>query len=274
MGEAKYIISAYGIIGIILIILTELNFFIKIQPFEKIYFPIVWLGYILFVDGLTYKIRGKSFVKNNLPSLVGMFVISAPFWKIFEYINLRLGNWHYIGTEYFGRYDDLFAFISFSTVIPAFFITLQLFKPEIEKSIPEKKLSKKSFGVILLTGLVSFILMLTLPKYLFPLEWISLFLIFDSINYYNKQPSLIYALNTGQNKLIKNIAITSLTLGFLWEFWNYWASVKWVYNVPFADFLKIFEMPALGYLGYIPFGFEIFSFYFFVRWLFKKNLNL
>ena len=50
-----------------------------------------------------------------------------------------------------------------------------------------------------------------------------------------------------------------LTCGFLWEFWNYWALAKWVYDLPFlgvTQHYKYFEMPLVGLLGFIPFGLE------------------
>ena len=44
----------YGFIGIILIVLIEINFFLKIEPFASWYFPLIWLGYILTIDALIY----------------------------------------------------------------------------------------------------------------------------------------------------------------------------------------------------------------------------
>jgi len=38
-----------------------------------------------------------------------------------------------------------------------------------------------------------------------------------------------------------------------------------------VNFLHIFEMPLLGYLGYIPFSLELFSIYNFVTGLFRKE---
>jgi hypothetical protein len=29
----------------------------------------------------------------------------------------------------------------------------------------------------------------------------------------------------------------------MWEAWNFYAGAKWVYTIPFVDWLKIFEMP-------------------------------
>ena len=49
--------------------------------------------------------------------------------------------------------------------------------------------------------------------------------------------------------------------GLFWEMWNYHSYPKWVYQVPFVGFLHIFEMPLLGYGGYLPFSLELFALY-------------
>jgi hypothetical protein len=41
--------------------------------------------------------------------------------------------------------------------------------------------------------------------------------------------------------------------------WNVFSMPKWVYDVPFVDWLKLFEMPFLGYGGYLPFALEVFA---------------
>jgi hypothetical protein len=51
-----------------------------------------------------------------------------------------------------------------------------------------------------------------------------------------------------------------LLCGVLWEFWNYWAAPKWVYDVPRLGFGKVFEMPILGYGGYVPFAWSVVQF--------------
>jgi len=49
--------------------------------------------------------------------------------------------------------------------------------------------------------------------------------------------------------------------GLLWEFWNYWASAKWVYTIPYLGFLQIFEMPVLGFFGFPLFALECYLLY-------------
>ena len=41
-----------------------------------------------------------------------------------------------------------------------------------------------------------------------------------------------------------------------------------IYQIPFVDFWRIFEMPVLGYLGYLPFALELFGLYHLVTGVF------
>jgi hypothetical protein len=34
---------------------------------------------------------------------------------------------------------------------------------------------------------------------------------------------------------------------------------KWIYHTPGAHFLHVFEMPLLGYGGYVPFALDLFA---------------
>ena len=38
--------------------------------------------------------------------------------------------------------------------------------------------------------------------------------------------------------------------------WNFYSLARWEYAVPFVQRFKVFEMPLLGYAGYLPFGVE------------------
>lgn len=55
-----------------------------------------------------------------------------------------------------------------------------------------------------------------------------------------------------------------LLTGFFWEMWNYFSYPKWIYTLPWGQFLHIFEMPLLGYGGYLPFALELYAVYHFV----------
>ena len=90
-----------------------------------LFFPL-WLGYILVVDALTVRRRGDSLLLRSRRRFVGLFLVSAPAWWLFEVINWRTQNWHYQGRELFSNLEYAFmATISFSTVIPAVFVTAE-----------------------------------------------------------------------------------------------------------------------------------------------------
>ena len=269
----------WGIIGIILIILSQINFFLKIQPFADWYFPIIWLGYILTIDAVIYNINKKSLVNNHFFHFIGLFILSALFWHIFEILNLFTQNWNYIGADNLGSIKYIFKLISFSTVLPALFETTSLIKSihlfDKVKLRKKYKLSKNFLFLMIFLGIISFFLPIFFPKFTFPLIWLSFFLILDPINYINNQPSIMGHIKNRNLKIPLSLLLAGIMLGFLWEFWNYWATIKWVYDVPFIGFFKIFEMPILGYLGYFPFAFELYSMYWFVRSLFiYKNKAL
>lgn len=263
----------YGILGILLIFLIELNFIFKIQPFADWYFPIIWFGYILVLDAVVYKLKGKSLMNNNLLTFAGLFILSSLFWYVFEFLNIFVQNWEYIGLERFGRGILIFfKLISFSIVLPAFFETVELIraikifdKVKLKKSY---KISKAFLYSLIISGLFCFFLPMFFPLYTFPLIWLSFFLILDPVNYLNKQPSIIGHIKNKKLAVPLSLLLAGIIMGFFWEFWNFWAIPKWIYHIPFVDFYKIFEMPLLGFLGYLPFAFELYAMYWFVRSLF------
>jgi len=264
----------YGVLGIILIVLVELNFFFKVQPFANWYFPIVWLGYILVIDALVYNIKGRSLINNKFKHFIGLFIISAVFWWIFEFINIPLQNWAYQGTAGIGSSNVrmIYKFLAFATVLPALFETGELVLSvhlfDKVKLKEKHKITKALLYSMIVLGVICFFAPLIAPEFTFPLVWLSFFLILDPINYMNKQPSIIGHLKDRKLKVILSLLLAGIILGFFWEFWNYWAIPKWTYDVPFVGFLKVFEMPILGYFGYFPFALELYAMYWFVRSLF------
>ena len=269
----------YGVIGILLVILVELNFFFKIQPFANFYFPIVWFGYILIVDALVYKLKGSSLISNRFRYFLGMLIISVIVWWLFELINISINNWNYISSS---KMSDIASIImrilAYSTVIPAFFETVELVRCihlfDKKKLHKKHKITKMFLHVMIFLGFLSFFVPIFIPAFTFPLVWLSFFFILDPINYLHNQPSIIKHIKDRKLVIPLSLLLAGIILGFLWEFWNYWAVRKWVYNIPFVGFFKIFEMPLLGYLGYFPFAFELYAMYWFVRSLFVHKERL
>ena len=269
----------YGFLGIIIVVLMEINFFVKLQPFANYYFPFIWFGYILIIDAVNKKISGRSLISNNFGKFLGLVFISALFWWIFEFLNIGIGNWSYgAGTEADLRIRGLFWTISFSTVLPAFFETYELIRNihlfDKVKLKRKHKIIKNYLHWMIGLGVAGLILPFIIPRYTFPLVWLSFFLILDPINYLHNQPSITGHLKDRKLTIPFSLLLAGIIMGFFWEFWNYWAIPKWTYDVPFVGFFKIFEMPILGYLGYFPFAFELYAMYFFVQSLFLKRERL
>lgn len=261
-----------------MILFVQINYFLKIQPLSDWYFPIVWFGYILVIDALIYKLRRSSLISNRFQDFLGMVIISTLIWWIFEFINIAINNWSYLNIEQLGLWANLYGSLSFSTVLPAFFETVELLRSihlfDNKKLKKSHNISKRFIHIMIIIGIICFILPLIFPKFAFPLIWGSLFFILDPINYLHKQPSIIGHLKDRNLSIPLSLLLAGIILGFFWEFWNFWASVKWVYNIPFVGYFKLFEMPILGYLGYFPFAFELYAMYWFVRSLFLHKEHL
>jgi len=226
------------------------------------------MGLILFVDAVVYLRTNKSLLNNHPKKFWSLFVLSIAVWWFYELLNISINNWVYTPIA---KPEWLMKTIAFSTVIPAvfeikdFLLSTALFKKtrfKIEMN------NKKAYWFILI-GIFMIILPFVLPRYTFPLVWLSMFFLLDPINYLAKRPSLISDLSKGKSRLFLCLALAALTCGFFWEFWNYWAPAKWHYVIPFVGFCKIFEMPVLGYLGYIPFGWSLYAIYIFAKGLFR-----
>ncbi len=263
----------YGLAGILLIAFAELNFFLGIEPFATKYFIIIWGGYILTVDALVYKLRNKSLLMDQPGKFAGLFILSAAFWWVFEFLNLRVSSWSYHGAAALSNF--WWKTIYFSTVLPAVFETYGLIRSihlfDQARLRRKHQITKTLLHAMTGIGVASFFLPLIFPAYAYPLVWVTFFFILDPVNYLHRQPSVIQHLKDRKLAVPLSLMLAGLVCGLFWEFWNYWAASKWYYHIPHLGFFKIFEMPVLGYLGYLPFALSLYAMYFFVQSLFKKK---
>jgi hypothetical protein len=118
--------------------------------------------------------------------------------------------------------------------------------------------SKGSRYVLALIGIAMLALLLIWPRWFFPLTWISLIFLLDPLAHGLGRPSLLGFLETGQRRPLVLLALGALACGFFWEMWNFYSYPKWIYDIPYFGFARIFEMPLLGYGGYLPFGLELY----------------
>ncbi len=262
---------SHGWLGIVLLaVFWILNWSLNGLRTSWGFFPL-WLGYILTVDAIIFYLReGDSLLSRNFKQFISLFLISAPFWWLFELIDMRTQYWIYLGRQYFTDLEYfIFATISFSIVIPAVMETSELFGSfkwvqNIKKGWKVGGSRKLQAGLFI-AGWLMLAVVFWKPQYGAAFVWMSFYCIIDPINYYLGNKSLLYFTKRGDWRPILALTLGCLMCGFFWEMWNYYSFPKWTYDVPFVNFWHIFEMPLIGYLGYIPFAFDIYAVYHLVK---------
>ncbi len=244
---------------------TRFSFF---SPLQKHTFTPLWLSYIFFVNALTFMRRGSCMWIEKRGYFLSLFPISALFWWFFEFLNRFVHNWYYTGTEDYGPLGYiLFASISFSTVLPAvlstreLLLTSPLFKEGFKgwKAIGVRWPRVTAGFCILLFGAGLFFLGV-LPGLLYPLLWLSPLAVIISMQAMTRSKHPLSGISRGDWSVPVSYAAAALVCGFFWEMWNSYSLAKWSYSFPFFYGLKIFEMPLLGFMGYLPFGLECAAF--------------
>ena len=262
--QASWTWPKHGKVGALLIaICWPANWLLPGVRTAFLFFPL-WLGYILVIDALVYARAGSSIWSRSKTNFVLLFGLSAPVWWLFELINLRTANWEYLGRELFSTLQfNLLCTIAFSIVVPAMFETAELFKTfewvNRFKSGPRVPAPPPVYAGLFVAGLTTLAATLIWPKIFYPCVWTSLVFILEPVNYWNGRPHFLQKLSAGDWRLVMSLAMGGLVCGFFWEMWNYWSFPKWVYHIPGAGFWKIFEMPLLGYGGYVPFALELYA---------------
>ncbi len=253
-----------GWLGLVLLaVCWPLNWTLPGMRTAYLFFPL-WLGYILAVDALVLGRTGSSLWTRSRRDFVLLFVASSPVWWMFEAINSRTANWEYIGSNEFTEFEYyVLCTISFSTVMPAVFETAELARSfgsmDRFASGPRIQPTKAVNLGWALAGVAMLALTLAWPKYFYPFVWISLVLILEPLNRWLGRPHFLQHLQRGDWRPVVSLSIGALICGFFWEMWNYRSYPKWIYHTPGVQFLRLFEMPLLGYGGYIPFGLELYA---------------
>lgn len=224
-------------------------------------FTPLWLSYIAAINAMTYRRTGTCMMRDRPRFFLALFPISSLFWWFFEYLNRFVQNWHYTGVcfdawAYFG-----YATLSFSTVLPAVLGTREwiLGFPFVQDRLRDfvriRTPCRKALagGVLLLSGF-GLAGVGVWPNLLFPLLWVSPLLMMVSMQVLGGGPSILDELEAGDWRSFVASSCAALWCGWFWEMWNQYSLAKWTYSVPFVHRFLIFEMPVLGFAGYLPFG--------------------
>lgn len=258
--------------GLAIIILAEIFLFAG-NHFVAIYFtPLVWSGYIIFIDSVIYHQSGSSLLRHRPKELAFMLPLSILFWLIFEYYNFYIKNWYYAGLP-----EDLFwrgigYTWAFATIWPAILLTAEAVQNSslmATRKIKPVIIKRRFLYLSLLIGIFCLLIPLLVSeesaRYLAAPVWLGFIFLLEPVNYWIGKNSLSLKLAEGDPRPLYSLLLSGFICGFLWEFWNYWAGAKWYYTVPILGHIKIFEMPILGYLGFPPFAIECYTMYYFAR---------
>jgi hypothetical protein len=280
--------NASALAGLVIMVVSETATLFGIEPFASWNTPIAWTGFILFADGIVWRARGRSWMRTSPREFALLAIVSIPLWLVFEFFNLYLDNWHYIGLpENFALRMFGYAW-SFATIWPAIFEgadLIDVWRSRLRRSKagftdaywvigaahPAATWLSILLGAAMLTS--PFLVSPAIARYLAAPVWLGFILLLDPINHAMGLESLAADFRAAQFDRLKNLVLSGLLCGILWEFWNYWARAKWVYTVPIMENLKIFEMPLPGYLGFPAFALECFTMFVFVRGLAARFLS-
>ncbi|HEV2420327.1 MAG TPA: hypothetical protein VGS59_01340 [Candidatus Acidoferrales bacterium] len=261
-----------GWLGLATLAGAELLMFRGIEPVATYFTPIAWSAYLLICDSAVLAITGRSRLRNAPRDFFQMALLSIPLWLIFEAYNLRLHNWTYVGVPRSLFWGLLGYCWSFATITPAILETAELVESlGWFKQGEDRDISPALWRNMMIAGAICIVVPAVLPEHLaalsFGLVWIGFYLFLDPLNYRLGLPSLLGDISYGRWSRFCSLLVSGWICGWLWEFWNYWAAAKWHYIFPMFQQWKIFEMPAPGFLGFLPFALECFVMYVTAAWL-------
>ena len=237
--------------------------------------PLFW-GFTFILDGIVYKrTGGNSLIEKNPQGMFAVGMASISGWLLFEYIGFFIGeNWIYpksdlVGVSQFYAY----AIIGSAGLFPMLFEWYSFLNSFEKIRIRYTKGPKISFSktiqiIILIFGLISLFVVSFQPDTFFFLIWISPILIVGSLlSIIGIWTPFTPIAKSGDWSYIALIALSEVIAGFSCEMWNYFSASHnangvietfnpdyWIYSIPYVNVFHIFEMPILGYFGYLPFG--------------------
>ncbi len=255
-----WLAAAFGIL-FWLLAWTRFSWF---KPLQLYTFSFQWLCYIVVVNALSYRRTGRCLMTHDTRFFLLLFVSSAVFWWFFEYLNRFVQNWYYVGCEHFSPLQYfILATLPFSTVLPAVLSTEEWLNSHprcyagLDRFIPiHMGNSKAAAGILLLVSATGLLFIGRFPDQLFPLLWVAPLLMLAAFHRLAGRPAFFPGLQSGDWRRTFRLALAALICGFFWELWNDHSLAKWVYTIPYVQRFQLFEMPILGYAGYLPFGLE------------------
>ena len=240
---------------------TRLPVLAPVQPFT---FLPLWFGYIVVVNAVTAKRTGRCPLTDAPLAYGALFPLSALFWWFFEYLNRFVENWSYVGIDQFGALEYVaWSSLAFATVLPAVAATRALLMSfgrlhsGLEEGVHLELADRRGAALATLVGAALGLVGIGLwPDLTYPLLWLAPLAVLIALQALLGPPHAFAPVARGDWRGVWIWGLAALVCGLFWETWNYYSQAKWVYSVPFVHRWELFEMPILGYAGYLPFGLE------------------
>lgn len=256
----------YGWLGLLALLVAEALLAAGFGPIRRYMTPIAWTAYIAFADGAVRARTGTSLITGRTPEFMLMLPWSVLTWLVFEAYNLHLANWEYSGLPA-GPVRNLTYAWAFSTIMPAVIETADLIKSFLRRPmrVPPLVPGTRSLTAMITGGalmlLVPAIVPAAVASYLFGAVWLGFIFLLEPVNYLLGGRSILGDLAEGKADRLVSLLLAGFVTGALWEFWNFWAEGRWEYKVPYPLDAgpHYFEMPWLGFVGFIPFMLELFA---------------
>jgi hypothetical protein len=271
----------FGWLGLAIMIAAEMLLTPGDHPLALAFTPIMWTGYILFVDGWIWQRHGDSYFIERRREFPMLFLISILLWSMFEVINFKTRTWHYDNVPSLGVREFLGAW-AYGTIIPAlfrtwdFFATFNMFKnvkPVHVKMTPFKLAFSFIFGVACIG--IPLLMSDYWANMLIPCIWLGFIFLVEPITYLLNIPriSIFRQLEMGNAKSLWQLLVAGLFCGVVWEsfnaeavragglVWDYTLNQFWI-DLSFGYYpIKDDSMPLAGFGGYPPFIWENFVMY-------------
>lgn len=255
---------AAGIISVALLVTAVPMTAAGNEPFVTWYYVICWYSLITALDAVCVLSGRRSLILHRPFLFAALVFWSAVLWYFFEAVNFRLANWYYVYVTDIPWIRVVGISLAFGTVLPALFLIERLLEGArlfSRITCPPLAVTSRLCRAVTAVGAACMILPLILPRTFFPLVWVGLALLPASFNRKRLSRSLLGDLEAGRPGRLLRILAAGLICGLIWEFLNSFALIRWVYTVPFFEEIKWFEMPPLGFLGFLPFAVECFVVY-------------
>lgn len=225
-------------------------------PLANYTYAIVWWGILILIDEWNFRHRGLSLWRGQGMRFVFVTLpLSTVSWLFFEMLNLASPQWRYRGGLSSIGAQVLFGFVSFATVIPIVIELYWLIAGEFRLPAALDNTLRRYSKAFAAAGAA--LTLMPLVNHRFWLNqgmWLAPALLFLPAAPEPLAPAIARAEHPG--KLALRIAATGLLAGFLWETLNWFSRTHWEYLI-LPSWPHIFQMPWVGYIGFIPFAFTV-----------------